>query len=115
VGPVAAGELPGRLDAIQLGYPYVHDRHVGTVLAGEAHRFLAVAGLGDHLDVLLGVDDRAQPFAHQVLVVGEQDPDHDAGPLSGRRASTVNPPSPTGPAASSPPRRATRSRIPARP
>jgi hypothetical protein len=52
---------------------------------------LAVAGLADHLDVGLGVQQRAKARPHQRLVVGEQDPDHRA-PAKGRRARTPNPP-----------------------
>ena len=48
----------------------------GTVLAREPHRLVAVGRLADHLDVVLGVEQRAEAGAHERLVVGEQDADH---------------------------------------
>ena len=48
----------------------------GRVGAGQPHRLGAVAGLADHLDVGLGVEQRPEPGPHQRLVVGQQHPDH---------------------------------------
>ena len=58
----------------------VHDRHlhvqeeqIGTVGTDRRHRFAAVAGLGDHLDVGLLREQGPDPLACERLVV------HDAG------------------------------------
>ena len=57
----------------------------GRGRAASADRLRAVGGLADHLDVGLGVEQRAEAGPDQCLVVGEQDPDHDL-PSRGRRA-----------------------------
>ena len=36
----------------------------------------AVGGLGDHLEIVLGLQDRSQPAAQERLVVGDQELDH---------------------------------------
>src|SRR6185437_11960423 len=71
-------------------------------------------GLAHDLHVLLGVDDHREPATDERLVVGDEDGDHGSA-LSGRRARTQKPPAGSGPAWSSPPNSATRSRIPTRP
>jgi hypothetical protein len=48
----------------------------------------AVAGLADDLEVRLGLEDHAEPRAHQALVVDEQHADHRADP-SGSRARSA--------------------------
>ena len=60
----------------------------GARLLGLGDRLAAVAGLADDLDVGLGLEDHAEPRAHQALVVGEQDADHRADP-SGSRARSA--------------------------
>ena len=88
----------------------------GRRARGQADRLVAVGGLADHLDAVLGVQQRPEPGPDQRLVVGQQHPDH-WSPLSsrGRRAWTRKPPPGRGPAVSSPPRAATRSRMPRMP
>ena len=66
------------------------------------------------VDVVLVVEEGAEPAADERLVVGQQDPDHDAG-STGSSAWTVKPPSLRGAARRWPPRAVTRSRIPSRP
>src|SRR5204863_8280351 len=78
---------------------------------GQPHGLVPVAGLADHLDVILGVEQSTEPGPDQDLVVSEQDPDH-VVPFRGSRARTLNPPPWRGPAKNSPPSAATRSRIP---
>jgi len=73
---------------------------------------LPVAGLADDLEVVLVLQQRAEPGPDQRLVVGEQDPDHALRPPAGRRALTRKPPSGRGPASRMPPSALARSRIP---
>ena len=69
----ALGELARGL---QPGHPRhrdVEDREVDVVAQRALDRLGAVAGLGDDLEVGLGVEDEPQPVAHDGVVVGEQD------------------------------------------
>ncbi len=80
------------------------------------HRRLAVGGLAHHGDAVGGVEDDAEPEAHQFLVVDDEHPDRGGGGHSaGSRAVTAKPPDWVGPTVRFPPHEATRSAIPARP
>ena len=61
--------------------------------SGDARRGVqrlgAVRGLTDDLDVVLGLEDHAEPRAHERLVVHDQDADHQAASSSGSRARTT--------------------------
>src|SRR6202012_1723871 len=100
-----------------------------AVLASLGDRTLAVGGLSDHLDVLLGVEQRVKARPHQRLVIDELDGDHrrssppsgspagttrgsGGAALIGSQARTRQPPPLTGPASRVPPRAAARSRLP---
>ena len=75
----APGDLPSRL---QPGHPRhgdVQDGQVDVPAPGELDGLGAVAGLGDHHQVGLAVQDQPQPAAHQRVVVGQQDPGLVAG------------------------------------
>ena len=61
--------------------------HVRVELVGQRDGLRSVAGLGDDLDVRLGLEDRAEAAADERFVVGEEDADH--GVASGRRAWTT--------------------------
>src|SRR5690606_41402385 len=84
-----------------------------------------VGGTAGHRDALLGRQQRPDPAADQRLVVDQQHPDHARPPgvseparSRGRTGSSAlirNPPPGPGPADSSPPIEATRSRMPIRP
>ena len=80
----------------------------GTRSAARATAACSVRGLAHDLDVVLGVEQGAEAAADQRLVVGEQDPDHEAAlvpfPLAGSSARTVKPPSGRGSARKRPPR-----------
>ena len=65
-----------RADAVEPRHHEVEQDHVGVGARGGVDRGLAVAGLGDDLDVVLEVEERAQALAHDRVVVGEQDADH---------------------------------------
>ena len=65
-----------RADAVQARHHEVEQDHVGVGARGGVHGDLAVARLGHDLDVVLEVEERAQPLADHRVVVGEQDADH---------------------------------------
>jgi hypothetical protein len=112
--PRVRGDLPGGLEAVQHRHLNVHQRDVRAVLGGQPHRLQPVGGLGGHLDVVFGVQQRADAAADQRLVISQQHPDHD-GARAGSSARTRKPPASRGPARSRPPSAVTRSRMPMRP
>ena len=69
----------GRTTEIHRGavryYDPVEQADVRAKPSGQGHGGTPVGGLADDLDVGLGVEDHAQSGAHDVLVVGDQDPD----------------------------------------
>jgi hypothetical protein len=78
----------GGFDAVHAGHADVHQDHVGVKQPGLGQRLAAVAGLPGHGQVRLRFEQHSQAFADEVLVVGDQDADHD-GTRAGR-------PSPSG-------------------
>ena len=77
----------GGLDAVEDRHRHVHHDDVGPELAGEAHGFAAVAGLGDHGHA--GVLERpADRLAQELVVVGEEHP-HQAGALRASRGAPL--------------------------
>ena len=63
-------------DAVEPGHLEVEHDEVRLVLGGELDRGAPVAGLGDDLEVGLELEQRRERLAHEVLVVGQQEPDH---------------------------------------
>src|SRR5207302_5626640 len=101
---------------VQAGHPHVHQDHVRAQPPDLLDRLQPVTRLARHLDVRLGLEDHPKAGSDQGLVVDDQDPDrHQGSAPSGSRACTPKPPPGSGPARSSPPKRATRSRIPISP
>ena len=95
------GEPGGCLDAVESGHADVHQDDVGVQAACLGQCLAAVAGLaGDGRSGSASSSIR-RPSRIEVLVVGDQDADHDrrAGAAIGSRAQTVNPPPGRGPAA----------------
>jgi hypothetical protein len=68
----ARDDLARRLDAVQLGHLDVHHDDVGLQLLRHGHGLGAVDGLADHLDELVGRQQRAQPSPEDGVVVGDQ-------------------------------------------
>ena len=71
----------------------------GRCSRAAGHDLVAPAHLGDHLDVLLEVEQRPQRPADQGLVLGQQHPDHrlatgsgTTGVLTGTSAPSRKPP-----------------------
>src|SRR5262245_40853678 len=82
----------------------------------DVERLGAVPCFTDHFDVGFCIEQHAKPGAHEGLVVGEGDADHDVtSARTGSTARTTKPPPGTAPALTVPPRPAARSRIPAIP
>ena len=81
--PVARIE-PGGLHAVHLGHRHVHQDDVGLELGGQAHGLLAVVGLADDVEALVG-QRAAQALAQHAVVVGQQHSDRHAASTSGRR------------------------------
>ena len=90
----------------------VHQHDVGSLGRSQVDGRLAVAGLADDLDVVLGVERARGTRPARALVVGEDDADH-ADPAHVTRDR--NPPPGRGPASQRPPVASARSRIPTSP
>src|SRR5690606_7622412 len=67
------GHGRGQLEAGGAGHLDVGDQHVRLVLLHERQGLVAVAGLGDDLDVALQLQQRRQGAAHHGLVLGDDD------------------------------------------
>src|SRR6202042_3352474 len=84
---------------------------VGIEPPGLRQRLPAGGRLTDHAEVRLGLQHHPQAPADELLVVDDQDADHGGPSPSGSLARTAKPPPGSGPARSSPPNSATRSRM----
>ena len=56
----------------------------GRCAVAAGHDLVAGGHLGDDLEVVLQAEQQRQRAAHHALVLGEQDPDHDASPRAAR-------------------------------
>ena len=113
VGIVA--DPAGGVEAVGSGHADVHEHDVGELAAGDRDRFVAVVGLADDLDVVLGVEQR--PEARRVPAPGRRR-GPPGSPGTARSGSGPGPGTPgvrRAPTSSSPPRAWTRSRMPVRP
>src|SRR5207302_4280502 len=114
IEPSVERDLAGRLESVEDRHPDVHQDHIGIRLARKLDGVAAVFRLADDLDAVLGVEQGAEPGAHERLVVCQQYADHGTPPI-GRWADTRKPPPGPVPASSRPPSATARSRIPAIP
>ena len=69
-GPIG-GDLPGGVDAVELGHAQVEDGDIGLELARQADGGAAVAGLGHHLEAALFLQDAPQSRAHDLVIAGQ--------------------------------------------
>ena len=107
------GDLTGGLDAVHVGHLDVHEDHVWSGPTSGVDGFQPCRGLADDLDVVGLAQDHAETSPDEVVIVGEQDPDHLAAtPSTGMWAVTRNPPPSRGPASNWPPKIETRSLMP---
>ena len=75
VGHVRPGEASGRFDPVEDRHADVHQHDVGSEALDDLDRVETIGGLTDHLDVGLGVEDRLEAGAHDVLIVDHDHPD----------------------------------------
>ncbi len=72
---VRSGQLPCRLDAVEIGHSDVEQADVGPELPGQGDGGASVVCLTDDLDVALAVENRHQAGTDDVLVVGNEQSD----------------------------------------
>ena len=84
---IAGADLPRELDAlggVGRRHADVEQGHVGSVGGNLPTQLVGAFGGRDHLDLGLGGEHRPSPFAHQVVVLGDHDPDRALGRARGR-------------------------------
>src|SRR5215213_5234630 len=69
-------DLPGCLDAVERRQAKIENGDVGAGSEGKLDGLLAVGSFRDDLPTRLRLQDRAQPGAHHVVIVCDQDPRH---------------------------------------
>src|SRR5918998_1247568 len=119
---LVGGDAPGGLDTVHHRHANVHEHDVGPLVAHDVEGLDAGGGLPHHREVGFGVDQRAQPAAHQILVVHQHDGGragrvvvaHVPSPV-GITARTSKPPSGRASVVSVPPSARARSCMPSRP
>src|SRR5438067_1803611 len=67
----------------------VHEDHVRLLALRELDRFFAARGFTDDSHFSHRAEKRADAGAHQRVIVGKQDPDHQAASLARRRTGNV--------------------------
>ena len=72
---VAGPDVAADVDAGAVGQPAVEDRDVRTQRGDAPAGLLGQAGLADHLDVALGLEQVPQPAPDHLVVVEQEDPD----------------------------------------
>jgi hypothetical protein len=87
----AGGANPaGGLDAVHHRHADVHQNHIGRKRSRQLDTGRTVGGLPHHVDVILSVEDHRESIPDQLLIVGEQHPDHESCP-TGSVARTRKP------------------------
>ena len=79
------GDLARSLDAIHVGHGDIQHRDVRFEGLRQSHRLPTVAGLADHLKILLFFQNQAQPAPHYSMIFRQNDSNHtmplsEAGP-----------------------------------
>jgi hypothetical protein len=82
-GRAGGDEAAGRLDAVDLGHPHVHEDDVRLGGRDDLDAPRAVTGLADDLEPGLGLHDHAQPGADHRLVVHQHQAQRHADVPSG--------------------------------
>ena len=71
---VAPAEQPaGGFDPVEAGHAHVHQHDVGFQFGGELDGLIAVGGFADDLEVVVDLQDHAEPGPDERLVVGDED------------------------------------------
>ena len=90
--PRVGHDPSGGLQAVHPWHPDVHQHDVGRRTTAQVPGLLTVSGLADDLDVGGRPQEYDEPGSHQLLVVDDRHPDHDAtGSGEGRWAATRKP------------------------
>ena len=111
---LADDDLPRRLDPVHHRHAHVHEHDIRCELECERDRLAAIGRLTDDLEPGHRGEDHPEAGSHELLVVCDEDADH-RSLAYGSAARTAKPPSSRGPASSSPPTMAARSRRPTSP
>ena len=98
-GGLGADDPPGRLDPVEHRHADVHQHDVGPQPPRRCDRVLSIAGLCEHGQLGLALEDLAQADPDERLVVGDQDGRHRIG----SRTWIAKPPPARRPASSRPP------------
>jgi hypothetical protein len=64
-----------RFDAAHTGQAQIHQHHVRLLLPEKLQRLAAIAGLRDHFQAGLALDERGHAFAERRMIVHQHDPD----------------------------------------
>jgi hypothetical protein len=100
---VGCQDAPGRLEAVDLGHPDVHQHYRRVEPLGHGDSLTTVARFRHHLDVLLAGEQHPKARSDHRLVVGDEHADaHGRRRVSDRRARRKKPPPACGPAVISP-------------
>ena len=62
-------------DPVELRHSQVEERHIGTMLFPKIHCLAAVTGFANNSHVWFTLDQRNQTFAHNAVIVGNQNSD----------------------------------------
>ena len=79
-------DLLGGVDPAAVRQFHVHQDDIGFELSGPPDGFLDAAGLADHGDIVLGLQDHPQSGGYDLVIVDQHDPDRhcDSRPSRGR-------------------------------
>lgn len=66
---------PCELHPVDVGQRCIEQKHVGVDLSGQGDGLRAVGGGPDDCDVRLGVEQRTEPCASELVRIGDQDAD----------------------------------------
>jgi hypothetical protein len=69
-------DLPRRLGAVEQGHREVHQDQVRLQLPSQLDGFAPVAGLGHHLELGVGGQQRRQAGSHELVIVHQHHPGH---------------------------------------
>ena len=84
-GSCSTQDLFGGGQSVEFGHPDVHERDLRLGQCRLTDGLFAVFGFSDDLDVTLGLQDHPEAGADELLVVGDEDPDHPLDRVDPRR------------------------------
>ena len=69
------GNLGGCFQAVQVRHGVVQDHHIRAQLLGHFHGLTPVLGCADHFKIRLILREKLNSFAHDGVIIGQQDGD----------------------------------------